>query len=685
MKKYIIFIIFIFLCSFCYGFSYPAYSIDSFSGESNPLNFLLLYNVSQTYYLSFPLYTLANVINMSITKPKEIFHLQDDNNTAQNFGTILVGQAIRGNNFTFNRSFKLAAVEVYIKYTDLPLGKTWASIYNSVNGLPQTLLYNSSFVLNSSINQTFRPLNYTFNNVELNASTYFIIFNSENPIETANYYSLQALAMLPAGINDTADIRTSNISNGWLFDVGRAMRIKIYAATNLGINVSNLTNYNISSSNFTLSVDKSIINGILNTSCACHNCLISSSDCLIPFTFYSNETIGLTINLTAVNHSYGIDNCSIFGYRILNFTYFDAKSLLPIAPKNTYDLLFTGLFTQSLQGSFTNHNVDSFCTNINITERNLEYDVTGQVTLTEDEYTTKIYDFAAGINIPASLVTQPLYMIKLNESTTMVITWLTTNYEAIDGTMLVYKCNGDGTRTLLDSTAIINGDSVTNVELINTPYSYEVIVNGVTYTDAEGYTKCHVETAETRQFLVQISQQNTTQIIGLYSIPCNITKLNNVTAKMEFGYNPKSTAVITGCIEAYRNTVTGTVQVFQNCSSTSHSFTITVPSSSYAYTVKGKLYQGGYSIECKDSVEFYTNVESGRKFGLMGLLSVFFLICAFILWQSDNSLNQHLGAIGGLLTAFILGLFAFTWTTLAALIFFDIFIMLISRYSRAPT
>jgi len=58
-----------------------------------------------------------------------------------------------------------------------------------------------------------------------------------------------------------------------------------------------------------------------------------------------------------------------------------------------------------------------------------------------------------------------------------------------------------GNRTLVGTASIINGEAYANIELLNTPYSYEVIYQGVRYADTDTYSKCHIETQTTRLYI----------------------------------------------------------------------------------------------------------------------------------------------------------------------------------------
>jgi hypothetical protein len=379
-----------------------------------------------------------------------------------------------------------------------------------------------------------------------------------------------------------------------------------------------------------------------------------------------------------------VDDCTTFTNKILNFSYFSQLDGNPINLTNNYDLTFDGYIDQTLQGTFTGNESNVFCSSINLTEYNLNYSVTGELTLTKSGWATQIFVIDTPPLIARSNPTtqQNLSLIRLNESSTILITWLTTTYEAIDGSMDVYKCNGDGSRTLITSAPVIDGDSSANIELINTPYSYEIIVNGIRYIDNSSFSRCHIETEATRQFLVDIEGIDLTPAIGLYSIDCNITRTSNTTVRMSWGTNPEDASTITGCLDANRITNIGTTLVFQNCS-TGNSMDISIPVNTFSYLISGKLYQSGRSIVCKDNVEFRPSITAGRSFGLIGLFSVFFLIAGLVLLFSNEDPKWYPLAAGiALILSWLMGLVAFGWVPTSSLLAFLILIIIIGRSSK---
>lgn len=415
------------------------------------------------------------------------------------------------------------------------------------------------------------------------------------------------------------------------------------------------------------------------------NTALSSHPSYTDQTF--NFDIDSTVQLRIVNISYGfnIDDCSSYTYKIFNVTYYDQYSKSIISLTDGYDLTFTdGTLTETKSGIFTGNTNDQFCTDVDPSDAQLDLYIYGTFTLSKTDYATKLYKYTEenplyGNNSHA--YNTSFYLIRLNESETIVFTWLKEDYTAIDGIMEIYECNGDGTRTLIESQPIINGEATANLQLLTQSYSYEVIIDGVRYTDENSFTQCHVESQTTRQFIVSVSGSEISEDTGMYFIPCIVNKTANDTVMLTWGLNPNNDALITGCVYAYRHSVVGTQLIYTSCSNSSP-ITRTIPASGYDYSVQGKLFQSGKSISCKDIVEFKTIVPAAKTFGAVGVLAMFFMIATLVLIWSDSSNDQLLAAIVGVILSFIFGFMAFGWQTTISLVFFIIIIMLVARHSR---
>ena len=431
-----------------------------------------------------------------------------------------------------------------------------------------------------------------------------------------------------------------------------------------------------------VSLNISLINSLLSDGCTCGGCVLSGTDCSIPFDFYADSTAVMEIELLNASYAYGVDNCTEFSYPFYNLTYRDqsTSSILTI-DKLAYDLDISYPFTQTLQGTFTNTSHDGFCTNINLSERGFNYTISGSFTLTNELYATKTYNYPSGspLYIGAPPLDESLYMILLNESSTVFFNWLTTEYQSIDGIMQVYQCDGAGNRILIDQPAIIDGEATSNMELLNVLYSYEVIIDGVTYTDPDGYTQCHLESETERTYYVDLGTGDISDFVGLYSIVCNVTSPSALTARMSWSNNPLSTSTITACILGYRTDFNGQTLVYENCTTTGNSMTVAIPDNGLNYYITGKLYQNGYSIDCSQPLDFSSDNTTAEGFGITGVFAIILIIISLVLLYGDNGWKQDFAAGLGLLLAWILGITNFNWVHISAMLFFLATIVWIGR------
>lgn len=435
-----------------------------------------------------------------------------------------------------------------------------------------------------------------------------------------------------------------------------------------------------------ISLNQSKVNQLLEN-CNCTSCTLQPTTCDIPLTF--NSLTAGTIAYSAINLTYAssIGVCSDinFNHTILNMSYFDQLTNNSISPSNGFNFQFAGDFTHQLNGTFSGNPHDDICTDVNPALRNMTWAMTGASQLELSEYATKLLTWEVGG--PLFVTNNPFtqlnnFLIRLNESSTVVFTWLTSSYAPIDGVMNIFQCAGDGTRTFIDAVPITDGIAAANLVLINQPYSYEIVTNGQTFTDATSYTKCHVETETTRRFLVQVEGIDVSPTIGMYSIGCNVTRTDNNTVSMSWGSNPKNTDDITGCIYSFRHSVAGTVNNYVNCSILENPLVRTIPNSGFDYSVKGRLFQSGFAVDCNDIVEFKQEQDSANLFGIAAVLGLFYLLCALALMFDTNSTLQILGVIIGLLVSFIFGFSGFGWQTTSSLVVFLIIILVIGRYNK---
>lgn len=404
---------------------------------------------------------------------------------------------------------------------------------------------------------------------------------------------------------------------------------------------------------------------------------------------YTVET--LTSNLTFfVNFTQEIVKGIMLGscnetlpFSVLNVTYYDDVSDALITTTAAYDLtFFDGLNYTYVIGSFEGYNNNSFCTNLPPDMATYNWSVWGGVTLSKTDYVTRVFTypeanaFYVSNNPPYDI---DYYLVSLGNSSTVTFTWYDTGYNLIDGIMRIYRCDINGTKTMVETTTISSGLAVANLVLVTQPYSYDVVIDGVTYADDE-YNDCHIEPTTTRTYYVTLIENIISPVIGLFLIDCTLTRAGDVVT-MTWAANRESDESIQGCIIGLRDTLYGQTETYRSCTnSSSYTLAVTVPDNNNVYHVKGEITQGSVVGMCQNAIVFA--VERAKQMGNEGIYAAILIIIALALMFSGNPIASVMAATVGLLLAYILGVLAIPWIVASAAIIFMIMIVFIGRYSR---
>jgi len=356
---------------------------------------------------------------------------------------------------------------------------------------------------------------------------------------------------------------------------------------------------------------------------------------------------------------------------------------------NTYDLsIYDGTYYYNQTGVFINSKTNKFCTNIDPDNATYNWDMWGSFTLSADNYITRVLDIDE--STPISISNNPynnysLYLIEVTNSSTITYTWYTTNFNVVDGTMRIYRCNDDGSKSLIESLPVISGVGYANLELLTQAYSYDITIDGILYQNSEGFTKCHIEAGTEVTIYVDLGDVEIASQTGLASLAgskCTLTKILPDLVRMEWAVNPEDSSAIEGCIMAYRRTIYGNVEVYNNCTSNTFSRTVQVPLNSNEYVVMGKLKQNNFTVVCGENVHFDSRDSVGGYWGSSGLLAAFFLIAAMALMFAGNGELMIIGIIVGIIGIAILGITNFDIAIISAMIALLVIVLFVGRYSR---
>jgi len=354
---------------------------------------------------------------------------------------------------------------------------------------------------------------------------------------------------------------------------------------------------------------------------------------------------------------------------------------------NTYLINFTDTFYDyGFNGMLTDNISAQFCTNIPSTLDTYIWKLFGSFTLRKPNYVTRILTIPEN---PGNIVSNnpqkdmPLFMIPINDSSTITFTWQTTEFQFIDGTMIIYKCNPDGTRSIVEIIPIVGGEAVANLQLLISAYSYEVIIDGTTYTLDPGWTTCHVESSTTRSFFVDISEVNVLPTIGLFLVDCSLTQTGNNTVRMRWNANSENPTNITGCIIGNRDTSNGIIQTYRNCTTgTTGDFVRNISNNTGSYYVVGELTQDGVIGYCRDTITFTVGQVAASEMGGLALFGVILLIMSLSLIYSDKQELMLVAGGLGLIVSFVIGWLLLSWQIVLGMLFFLAIIVAIGRYGR---
>lgn len=389
-------------------------------------------------------------------------------------------------------------------------------------------------------------------------------------------------------------------------------------------------------------------------------------------------------NQTVLNVSVG--NCagSII-YPIFRMFYHDEIDDAAITASNSYFItLNDGTYNYNASGFFSGANNNQICVNINPATFVYNWELGGTISLSKVGYISRIYTFSGNeilvSNNPATDMN--FYLISVLNSSTITYTWRTNQYQLLDGTMEISKCNANGTKSIVESIPIVGGNAVANINLLTSAYSYVVYIDGTRY-EGDGFTPCHVESSSTASYFVDLNPIDIMPVIGLHYVNCAMTKVNASVARMTWESNEFSSAPIEGCLKVYRSMVTGLREVYEYCSiAGAYSIERSIPNDGFEYQVRGQLTQGSNAAFCSESLEFYPDTEVSDEFGITGLLGLVFALIAMVLLFAEQGELQLIGMAVGLVGFWMLGVVSLGWAVVMTALSFLVIIFMVGRYSR---
>jgi len=376
-------------------------------------------------------------------------------------------------------------------------------------------------------------------------------------------------------------------------------------------------------------------------------------------------------------------------HQILNYSYYNELTRDPITLSNSYDITFEDDETDyNVIGTFTGNESDLMCINVDPSILELNFNFYGTNIISSTGFITRIMETEE--IMPYTITTSDIEQIEfnllsINESNTITFTWLTQDYQLIDGVMRILKCNLDGTKTLVDSVNIISGTAVANLRLFDQAYSYEVIYQDKFYQDYSSYSKCHVESSTTRTYILESVLTPGEQITGLDGIICNLDFDNSTNIlTLTWDSNPEQAGYVQGCIIAQRVGFTGNVEIFNSCSEETdgYIYQALIPlGTSNSYYIRADVKQNGNRVAC-GSFTYDPSLQKDGSFGSDGLIVAFFLIIGISLLFYENGENMLIAVIIALIISFILSIVNLTIGIISAIVFIILIAIITGRAKR---
>lgn len=311
--------------------------------------------------------------------------------------------------------------------------------------------------------------------------------------------------------------------------------------------------------NYAIDFNNSLYNNVLKHGCSCTNCSIDRSNCSIPVYFYSSVLGTLQVNLTLLNYSYGIDNCtSSFGIpnneTALNISYLDNQSNAVTVEHNT--------FLNYIDSNFSQKDIDiqkeSYC----IYPSWFNYTIDQEI---EYAYQGTIYNYF--LNDYLFNNKTKLLNLYVTSGTTQVLFTVLDRGQEVEGAYIHILEYDVGTGTYKTSEIIrtdSQGEAIGNIILGTTFYNFLIYYNGeLVYTETGSKL-----ISTTRTFNINLQG---TEWLDNFGTTLNVnTNLyyNEATENFVFTWSDSTGDVHYGCLRVDKRNDTGKFTLSDNCTLT---------------------------------------------------------------------------------------------------------------------
>lgn len=360
----------------------------------------------------------------------------------------------------------------------------------------------------------------------------------------------------------------------------------------------------------------------------------------------------------------GIDNCSTYTTRAVNFTLLNESNDLKI------NGTLGGYFEVwvSAQSSYRNFNL-SWGTSeefgICINEPTASYIASAQMEYAATGFTTETYYFT---NTTLDNTTDLINLYLSDSSTSVLFTITDENDIEIQGAylhILAYDLATDSSTTTEILKTSTDGTAIGQIVLNTQRYKFIVIYGGSVVFESSDI----ILTASTYNIRVTLGTNYFVNYNVIKEVSCILT-YDNDTRTFDYTFADATGGVTKGCIDITRQTGSTYQTVNSSClsaASGSISIVIAQPTGVPTYVGTGSVYIDGEQFVCGNSTSFSYD-RRYESYGLSGIFISFFIVLALALVGVWSPPIAVLMTLLGLIVVNIFGLFFMNWTALISII-----------------
>lgn len=580
MKKLILFgIVFLFLVSFVYA---PTGTITTFTNGLDIEN--LTTNQNITRFINFPIYTFVDVFTLNL-RDIDLDYVEDNSTLNWTFS------GNWGCDMDANHQEEKFFDNDTSTYTGHSSGTCGAAFLYWNTTTPSYAENDSILVVIAS---TGEEKNGTIYGDCLKSEVHFRMDGSDKSVTCHNGSDWRGI--MGGGFTYVADkyILWKNNTN---------KNLNIYIGDNP------FDTYNINDTETTISLNQTKMNEVMKNNCSCTNCTTPEDNCSMPFTFYSDTINILEKGSMEANYTFDLDNCTTYGNRTLNITFYDSNGDYYHTKFETafdFDYDTTPQYNFSFEGTQTNFSMcihpswAYFYADAVIEYNNQTYN-TYQLYLTNATQNIDLYIQDSTETTQVTFTVQDYETDPIEDAYIHILQWDT-------GT------NSYRTTEILRTDS--QGQAVGNIILVTQYYRFIIQYEGETkLIDPE--TKGVKIYTTTRTFTIPIEEvQYFDDKAEFNDISTSLTFNETGTDSFVFEWTNPSGSSVTGCMEVIERNQSGSYNLFTSCvssASTSIVYAVTVNDCSN-YIGTAYFDYSGYIFLVEDSpIEFGDECEYSFK------------------------------------------------------------------------